>query len=152
MTPRQFEALLRVRRHRRDQIRVVLARILAESREIEVAARRAGMEREASLASLRSGTAGGVVDIDQAAGLRYHAGQLAMELARLTHTAAEKLERARKARTVLAKADAQVKVVERLFADFQERRRREAERRQDREMTDRFVAARGAGPVDSSDA
>jgi flagellar export protein FliJ len=152
MTPRQFEALLRVRRHRRDQIRLALARILAESREIEVAARRIGTEREESLAGLRSGTAGGGVDIDRAAALRYHAGQLSVELARLAHTAAANLERARKARAVLARADAQVKVVERLFADFEGRRRREAERRRDREMTDRFVAARGTGVVDSSDA
>ncbi|HEX6984808.1 MAG TPA: hypothetical protein VF170_05500 [Planctomycetaceae bacterium] len=149
-TARQFETLLRVRRHRRDQVRLVLARILAEGREIDEAADRVRAEREDAVGMLRSGTAAGGVDIDRAASLRYHAGRLSVELAGLAQAAVANAERVRQARSVLAKADQAVRAAERLRDRWEENRRREAERRADREATDRFAAVRPfGGPLGS---
>lgn len=145
MTPQQFETLLRVRRHRRDQVRAVLGRVLADGQAIEQRARQTDSERGDTLSLLRSGTASGGVDVDRAASLRYHALRLSAELNGLALAAEENAERVRKVRAVLSRADQGVKAVERLRERFEALRRREAERRADREATDRFSAARAAG-------
>lgn len=151
MTPRQFETLLRVRRHRRDQVRAVLGRILAEGQAIEHRARQTESERGDAMSFLRSATASGGVDIDRAAAFRYHALRLSAELGGLTQLAEANSERVRKVRGVLARADQGVKAVERLRERFEAMRRREAERRADREATDRFSAARAASAVFEND-
>ena len=142
MTPTQLETLLRVRRHRRDQVRLALAGVLAEGRKIEEAAAGVQSERDEALAALRSGTTAGGVDIDHAAALRYHAGRMSVELAGLAQAAAGNAERSKKVRELLTEADRGVKVVERLQERMEAERRRDAERRTDRDATDRFAAAR----------
>lgn len=142
MTPKQIETVLRVRRNRRDQVRRALALMLNEARAIENAIGRTQAGRAEALAELRAGTAGGDVDIDRAAGLRYHAGRLSIELSTLAQSAAANGELVRKARAVLVKADQGVKAVERLKEQNAALQRREAERRADREATDRFSAVR----------
>ena len=141
MTARQFETLLRIRRHRRDQVRLALGRILADGRSIEEAARRAASDRDEALADVRSGAAGGVVDIDRASALRFYAGRLSLELAALRGRAAENAARVQRAKSLLARADQAVKTVERLRERDEEQRRREAERRADREATDLYSAS-----------
>lgn len=144
MTPRQFEVLLRVRRHRRDQVRLLLARVLADARVIDERRRAVDAERAEALAALKSGTSAGGVDVDRAAAFRYHALRLAGELGGLSKAAAANAERAEKARALLTRADQGVKAVERLQERFEALRRLEAQRRADREATDRFSAVRYA--------
>jgi flagellar export protein FliJ len=144
VTPRQFEALLRVREHRRDVVRQALARILSDGQTISGLARRTEAERAEIIEGLKSGSAVGRVDVDRAAALRYHAVRLSAELAGLAKAAAANAERGRQARALLTRADQEVKAVERLEERFEALRRREAERRADREATDRFSAARPA--------
>jgi flagellar export protein FliJ len=147
VTPQQFETLLRVRRHRRDQVRAILGRVLAEGRTLEERARQMETERSDTLSALRSGTASGGVDIDRAASFRYHALRLSAELGGLALAAGENAERVRKVRGVLARADQGVKAVERLRERFEAVKRREAERRADRDATDRFSSARATAGV-----
>lgn len=142
MTPRQFETLLRVRRHRRDQVRTALGRILADGRMIEQKAEEVDAVREESVTALRSGTAGGGIDIDRAAAYRFHVLRLAAELTGLRQAAAANGERAGKARALLVRADQGVKAVERLQERFEALRKLEAERRADRDATDRYTSSR----------
>lgn len=144
MTPRQFETLLRVRRHRRDQVRMILGRLLSEANSIEEQLRRAEGERGDALAEIKAGTAGGGVDVDRMAAFRYHSLRLSADLARLSQASMASAERVRKARAVLVRADQGVKAVERLRARYEALLRLEAEKRADREGTDRFSATRHA--------
>jgi flagellar export protein FliJ len=142
MRPEQLETVLRVRRHQRDQVRMAMARILAEGRTIHEQQRHAEQQRSEALLALRAGTSLGNIDIDRAAGLRYHAGRLSIELAGLSQAAETHAQHVKAAQTVLAKADQQVKAVEKLQERHRAVRRLAAERRDDREATDRFSATR----------
>ena len=150
-TPRKLETLLRVRRLRRDQIRMALGRLLADSRRVEDAVSRSRADRAEALVELRKGTAQGRVDIDRIASLRYRAAHLSIELAGLTQAAEANAERAGKVRALLVKADQSVKAVERLQERLEEERRRRIERVADRDATDRFAAARAPGSAASSE-
>jgi flagellar export protein FliJ len=142
MTPKQFETVLRVRRHRRDQVRAVLARLLADSRSVDEQLRRTEAERGDALVGIRAGTAGGGIDVDRMAALRYNSLRHSVEIGRLSLASAASADRVRKARAVLVRADQGVKAVERLRERREAELRLEAERRADREATDRFTSAR----------
>ncbi|MBA3314157.1 MAG: hypothetical protein M3552_07725 [Planctomycetota bacterium] len=144
MRPEQLETVLRVRRHQRDQVRLAMSRILAEGRAIDEKRQQAARQRADAIESLRSDTGIGAIDVDRAAGLRYHAARLSIELANLSSTAAAHAQHVKAAQAVLAKADQSVKAVERLQERQAAAFRLAAERRDDREATDRFSATRSS--------
>lgn len=150
MTPRQFETALRVRRHRRDEIRRFVAKVLAEGRAMEERIGQIDAARAESTAALQAATTHGRVNIDRAAALRHHAMRLSFERTYLAQQAASHAERLKATQAVLAKADKDVKAVERLRERYAALRRLESERRADREATDRYSALR-ASNVSSSD-
>jgi flagellar export protein FliJ len=140
MRPQQLDAVLRVRRHQRDQVRMALARLLADERAAEERRQQSEQQRSDALASLRSSTSRGVVNVDRAAALRYHAARLSIDIARASAESATHSEHVRTAQALLAKADQAVKAVEKLLERDAAERRRIAERREDRDATDRFSA------------
>ena len=140
MTPKQFETVLRVRRHQRDRVRMAMAHILREGRAISARLQQTESERSAALAAIRSTTSGGRVDIDSAAAHRFHAASLTIELAQLKNAAAANAGHVRAAQTALTNADRAVKAVERLRERQERIERITAERRADRDATDLFTA------------
>lgn len=140
MQQQQLETVLRVRRHQRDQVRMVLARLLANARAAEERRQQAERERSDTLAALRTSTTSGVVDVDRAAALRYHAARLSIDVARAAAENAACNEHVWAAQALLAKADQAVKAVEKLKERDDAERLRIVIRREDREATDRFSA------------
>lgn len=140
MRQQQLETVLRVRRRQRDQVRMALAGLLADARAVEERRQQTEHERSDTLAALRSSTATGVLDIDRAAALRYHAARLSIEIAKDAAESAARTEHVRAAQAMLAKADQAVKAVEKLIERHAAEHRRMAERHEDREATDRFSA------------
>lgn len=142
MTPHQFEIVLRVRTHRRDQLRRFVAKVVQEGQLLNEQIGEMDAAREASLEALQQSTARGVVDVDRAAVLRRHTMQLTFERVALAQHAASHAERLKATQALLAKADMDVKAVEKLKERFDVARRRELERREDRDATDRFSSKR----------
>jgi flagellar export protein FliJ len=136
----QLETVLRVRRQQRDQVRMALAQFLAEARAVEERRRQAEQERVDTLTSLRSATMSGLLDVDRAAAFRFHAARLSIDIAKETTESALRNEHVRAAQAMLAKADQAVKAVEKLIERTAAEERRLAERRADREATDRISA------------
>ena len=136
----QLETVLRVRRQQRDQVRMALAQFLAEARAVEERRRQAEQERVNTLTSLRSATMSGPLDVDRAAAFRFHAARLSIDIARETAESALRDEHVRAAQAMLAKADQAVKAVEKLIERNASEQLRLADRRADREATDRFSA------------
>jgi flagellar export protein FliJ len=136
----QLETVLRVRRQQRDQVRMALAQFLSEARAVEERRRQAEQERIDTLTSLRSATMSGPLDVDRAAAFRVHAARLSIDIAKQAAESALRDEHVRAAQAMLAKADQAVKAVEKLIERNAAEERRIAERRADREATDRFSA------------
>ena len=140
MRQQQLETVLRVRRHQRDQVRMALARLLSDARAVAERLQQSEHERSATLATLRSSTASGKLDIDRAAAMRYHAARLSVEISKDAAESATHGEHVRAAQALLVKADQAVKAVEKLIERSVLELRRIAERHDDREATDRFSA------------
>lgn len=143
MTPHQFEIVLRVRKHRRDELRRFVAKVVNEGKLLNEQIGQLDSAREASVQALKQSMTTGIVDVDRAASLRRHTMQLAFERASLAQHAASHAERLKATQALLAKADMDVKAVEKLRERFDAARRREMERREDRDATDRFSSKRG---------
>ena len=100
MNPRQLVTVRRVREHRRDQVRLVLAQLLAEHSSIGGRIEQTQAEQLALLAELRAASALGKIDVDRMVAARYHIGRLSIEIARLTasrEASARHLQAARQA-------------------------------------------------------
>lgn len=110
----RFEALLRVRRHRRDLVREILARVLSDERRLRDERVRLEESRENQLAEMRALTASGRVAPDAVAARRWHAGRLAHEIA-LAEQRREAAERnVEHVRRQLVEADQDVVLLEKL--------------------------------------
>ncbi|HUG92997.1 MAG TPA: flagellar export protein FliJ [Planctomycetaceae bacterium] len=135
-------SLLKLRRHRRELCRQLLAGVLADDGRLQ--AEHAGLEseRHALLEELRRLGGGGPVEIDRSAARRYYAAQLNR---RLEHAlsrrqlVAGQLDLCRQA---LLKADGEVRMLERLEETRRAEHRYEEERRAARELDDVWSAQR----------
>ena len=147
LTRKRLDTLHRVRAVRRDRVRAAVAK-LAEVAGIATArVKVVEAEREETAAAIRAATAGGPIDIDRAAALRLHALRLGLEAASLSRESLAAADRLRRGQKLLARADADVKAIGRLGERLATDERIAAERRSDRDATDRFSAgmSRGAG-------
>jgi len=140
MQQQQLETVLRVRRHQRDQVRMALAQLLENARAAAERRQQTEQERSVTLLDLRTSTTNGMLDVDCAAALRYHAARLSIEIAKASAESATHDEHVRTAQALLAKADQAVKAVEKLIERHAAEQRRVSERHADREATDRFSA------------
>lgn len=132
----RFEAVLRVRRHRRDLVRMVLARVLADEQHLRDERIRLEESRRDQLAEMQRLTASGRVDLDAVAARRWHAGRLAHEIA-LAEQRREAAERqVEHVRRRLVKADQEVVLLEKL---------------EQRHRTEHFAAAERAAQLERED-
>lgn len=141
----KFESVLRVRRHRRDQCRRMLADLLAD--DDKLAAERAHLEqtRTEQLDELRELGRRGEVDIDRSASRQYYIGRLLGEMRlvdRKRETLAGQLKLCRQA---LVKADQEVKMLEKLREKHEHEFRAAHERHSARELEDTWLASRLTG-------
>lgn len=138
----KFAALLRIRRHRRDQCRQLLAEVLSDIRALEVQRAELEQRRTGQLDELRSLGRPGPVDVDRAAARRYFAGQLVGELAGLARRQELVEQQLELCRQTLVKADQDVKVLEKLEEKQRAAFQFESERRGARELEEAWQAAR----------
>lgn len=139
----QFDALLRLRRHKRDLCRQLLAQVFASDQELLNRRARVEADRNEVLDQLRGlGGAGQTVDIDRAAARRFHSGQLLVELRLIDRNRDLVAQQIRLCREALIKADQDVRVLEKL----QEKQRAEflyqQERRAARELEEAWLSSR----------
>jgi hypothetical protein len=110
----RFAALLQVRRHRRDLVREILARVLSDERRLRDERVRLEDSRIDQLAEMQRMTASGRVDLDKVAARRWHAGRLTVEIA-LAEQRREAAERqVEHVRRQLVQADQEVVLLEKL--------------------------------------
>jgi len=134
----RLEPVLKLRRHRRDLVRMVLANVLEQAQETDGRHDSLLADREADLNALREAATGGVLDVDRATALRYHASRLSAEMAanrKERQIIAEQLAQVRQA-LIIADSDVQAleKLRERHLAEYD----RKALIAEDREATDRW--------------
>lgn len=147
----QFEALLRLRRHKRDLCRQILAHVVATDQQL--AMQRADVERARAvlLGELRDlGRPGELVDIDRAAARRLHAGQLLAEVRLLDRDRELVAQQIALCRQGLVQADRDVKVLEKLEEKRRAEHQYEQERRIAHELQDAWLGARAVEHVKGS--
>lgn len=135
-----LDSVLEYRRSRRDMCRQLMARVLADDRELAARERQLLEQRGAQLDEIRALDRGERVDIDRSMARRFHAARLHGELralARNRQVLAGQLELCRKA---LVEADRDVKALEKLRARREAEHRAEHERRTNREMEEAWMA------------
>lgn len=135
-----LDSVLKYRRSRRDLCRQLMARVLADDREL--AAREAMLldQRGAQLDEIRALDRGERIDIDGSIARRFHAVRLHGELrvlAQNRQVLAGQLELCRRA---LVEADRDVKALEKLRDRREAEHRAAHERRSNREMEDAWMA------------
>jgi flagellar protein FliJ len=138
----EYDPLLRLRRHRRDLVRQVLAGVLADLAREEATHHGLETTRERQLDELRRIGAGGAMDVDGAAARRFHVGVLLGEMRRVEarrRTVEGQIELCRRA---LVEADRDVRVLERLRERRLGEHRAVADRREQHELEETWMAIR----------
>ncbi len=136
-----LESLLRYRRNRREQVLQVLAQILMEERRIAGRQDELRGERESQLGEIRDMGRSGTVDIDRTATRRFHAGLLSTEIAGLDQQRQLVGEQLRLCRQALAKADQDMKLLEKLRDCRRGEFEQEQERKSARALEDAWIGA-----------
>ena len=138
----QFDALLKLRRHRRDLCRQLLAQVLASDREL--IAQREDLERArlGQLGELRELGREGEVDVDRTATRRYYAGQLAGRSHAVERNRELVTRQLLLCRQALAESDRDVKVLEKLEEREKAAFRYAEERHEARELEDAWRGTR----------
>lgn len=147
----RLDPVLRVRRLRRDRVRETLATALAE-REALAARERDHADRTAQTrTALRDAAAPGTLDVALSIDLRVHLGTLRSERDDLDRFVALAEEQLAACRRLLADADRDVRVLESLRDRRRDEHARAETRREDREATDLWTAARAFAREPSAD-
>ncbi|MEM7811244.1 MAG: flagellar export protein FliJ [Planctomycetota bacterium] len=138
----RLDPVLRLRERHRDLVRATLAEAL-RLRELVAARERAHADEVASgQAALRDATAAGGVDVQTTLELRAYLGRLRIERAELDRSAALADEQVAVCRRALTEADRRVRTLEILRDKQRDAYRRDERRREDRDATDVWTAAR----------
>ncbi len=137
-----FRALLSYRRNRRDLCRQLLAQVLADEAGLASERKRVLSDRTRQLDEIRQLSRPGPVAVDRAASRRFHSLQLLAQVRGLEEKRRVIAGQLQLCRQALAKAEADVQVLERL----EERQRAEflyqAERRAQHEREEVWTACR----------
>ena len=140
----RLESVLTYRRGLRDQAQRVLAQLLQQDEAIRRNASEVEGRRGEQLSELRAILGGGAVDVDRAAMRRYHAGVLSLELQSIEQQRLQLAENLKKCRELLAKAEQEVRLLEKLrekqLAEFLH----EEERRAGRDREEAWLGAHWA--------
>lgn len=134
--PFRLQAPLRYRRHQRDQIRGLLAEVIAGLNRVQMEIENLELEKTTALEDLGQKTRPGRLDVDNAVARRIHLGHLRimiLDAERRKKLAEDQVELCRKA---LVLADQKVKSLENLeeqdrTAFITEQERKEARERED---------------------
>lgn len=110
----KFDALLKYRKNRRDQIQVVLAQLIGQVTDLEENLDRLRLDRGQQLKQIRGNYQQGAVDIDAASSRRYFATQLEYQIQATEFEKKQIQDRIAACRQTLVQADQDVKVLERL--------------------------------------
>lgn len=140
----EYEPLLRYRHHRRDLVRQLLARLLADHTAHVEQRRQLESSRLQQLREIDELTRQGSVDVTAAAGRRFHGGVLLGEMQTVDRQREAVEQQLQLCRRALAEADRDVRILENL----RERRRAEHEyewsRRAQNELEDAWTAGRSS--------
>ncbi len=112
----KFESLLSYRENRRDLCRQLLARVLADEQELIAQREQLVSHRIGQLEELRQISDMGRVDVDRSAARRYFAGRLVAEIDMVDRRRQLVVQQIGLCRQTLARADQDVKVLEKLKA------------------------------------
>jgi flagellar protein FliJ len=138
----KLRSLLEFRKHRRNLCRQLLAQILADEATLLAERQRVLASREQQFAEIRELSRQGHVTVEAAIARRYHSGQLLVVLRTIEERRRLVGQQLQLCRETLVKADTEVKVLERL----EDRQRQEfeyhAERRNQFEREDAWMARR----------
>jgi flagellar protein FliJ len=133
-------ALLKYRKNRRDHCQRLLAQILADDASLTAQRQQLIVERERQFAEIRGLSRKGHVTVDGAASRRFHSIQLLVGVRGVDERRQLVAKQLQLCRQALTKADAEVKVLERL----EEKQRAEfmywAERRAQHEREDAWTS------------
>lgn len=138
----KLRSLLEFRKHRRNLCRQLLAQVLADEEALLADRQRVLASREQQFAEIRELSRQGRVTVEGAVARRFHSGQLLVVLRTIEAKRRLVGQQLQLCRETLVKADTEVKVLERL----EERQRHEfeyhAERRNQFEREDAWMARR----------
>jgi flagellar protein FliJ len=124
----RLRSLLEFRRHRRDLCRQLMAQVLADEANLLSEQQTTLASREQQFQEIRDLSRRGRVVVEGAVSRRYHSGQLAGKLRNLEDQRRLVSQQLQLCRDALVKADTEVKVLERL----KERQRQDYEYRAER--------------------
>ena len=137
----KFAALRKFRENRRDLCRQLLAQLFADDTRLIDEKSKLEQTRLSQLEELRQLAFQGPVDVDRVSARRYHAGQLVGEMRVADHQRSLLAKQIELCRTALAKADQDVRILEKLEERQRAEFRNEQERREQLELHDVWLAA-----------
>ncbi|HUQ69433.1 MAG TPA: hypothetical protein VM165_07925 [Planctomycetaceae bacterium] len=141
----RLQSLLNYREHLRDLCRQRLAEVLAADAELVRQREAVLTTRGEMLTQLQNLQQQPRLDVDQAAARRYHAGQLAVEAARLQAARETLAEQIAQRRQEVVLADQGVKVLEQLADKQRQAAAEDQERREGREREEIWQAGQLTG-------
>jgi len=128
----RFESLLSFRKSRRDQCRQILSGLLGDLDQLGLEKQKTMSHRIDQLSELRGLNEKGQMDVDRVTSRRFHSGQLLVEIQSIEQQEAILDDRISKCRNILAEAEREVKIIEKL------REKHQADYNENRERTERI--------------
>jgi flagellar FliJ protein len=138
----RLRSLLEFRRHHRDLCRQLMAQVLADEANLLAERQIALASRERQFAEIRGLSRQGKVVVEGAISRRYHSGQLLLKVRMIEEKRRLVSQQLQLCRDALIKADTEVKVLERLEARQREEHAYHAERHDQFEREDAWMARR----------
>lgn len=137
----RLDPVLTFRRNRKDQILQLMAELLKDDRDFQTREAAILEERDLQMDELRQLSVAAKYDVDRAASRRYHAGVLSLDLQTLAHQRRLLAEQIDRCRAELARADQDVKLLEKLREKQQAEHAKQGEMRAAMEREEAWLGA-----------